>query len=158
MIVDHKQNMVTARKYPHMVLIEVSVSKSVLTLSYPGMEDIIVEVPDTLDGDKGYEVFGEACSGEDCLESIYKTDMKVHSFLFYHKNKFLFQNSNMIIYTLGADMGDTVGQWLSDVILNDAEGGIRLIYHPKAKSTRPDKESNVASPNMSSQVGQSVEN
>jgi len=113
MIVDHKQNMVTARKYPHMVLIEVSVSKSVLTLSYPGMEDIIVEVPDTLDGDKGYEVFGEACSG--------------------------------------ADMGDTVGQWLSDVILNDAEGGIRLIYHPKAKSTRPDKESNVASPNMSSQ-------
>ena len=55
-------------------------------------------------------------------------------------------------------MGDTVGQWLSEVILNDAEGGIRLIYHPKSKSTRPDKESNVASPNMSSQVGQSVEN
>ena len=70
MIVDHKQNMVTARKYPHMVLIEVSVSKSVLTLSYPGMEDIIVEIPDTLDGDKGYEVFCEACSGEDCVESI----------------------------------------------------------------------------------------
>ena len=36
-------------------------------------------------------------------------------------------------------MGDTVGQWLSEVILNDAEGGMRLIFHPNAKSTRPDK-------------------
>jgi len=42
----------------------------------------------------------------------------------------------------GVDMGDSVGQWLSDVILQDPEGGLRLVFHNQKESTRPDKEDN----------------
>ena len=29
-----------------------------------------------------------------------------------------------------------VGEWVSDVILGDQEGGMRLLYHPEGESTR----------------------
>ena len=29
-----------------------------------------------------------------------------------------------------------VGEWVSDVILGDREGGMRLLYHPEGESTR----------------------
>jgi len=49
----------------------------------------------------------------------------------------------------GFDLGPEVGEWLSDVILNDPEGGMKLLYHPKIHSTRPDKPMNEeVAPNM----------
>jgi len=39
----------------------------------------------------------------------------------------------------GINLGEEVGSWLSDVILNDPEGGMQLLYHPKIISSRPDK-------------------
>ena len=66
MVVDKKKNMLTARKYPNMVLIEVNVKDSVLTLSYPGMEDISVKVPETTAvTNTPTDVFGEKCEGVD---------------------------------------------------------------------------------------------
>jgi len=48
----------------------------------------------------------------------------------------------------GFDLGPEVGEWLSDVILNDPEGGMKLLYHPKIESSRPDKTKNdVIAPN-----------
>ena len=62
MVVDKKGNMLTARKYPNMVLIEVNVEASFLTLSYPGMEDVSVKVPDNnADTNMQSDVFGEKC-------------------------------------------------------------------------------------------------
>jgi len=40
---------------------------------------------------------------------------------------------------LGVDLGEEVGEWLSDVILGDPEAGMRLLYHPTGDTTRPDK-------------------
>jgi len=42
----------------------------------------------------------------------------------------------------GMDMGDTVGEWLSDIIMQDNEAGLRLVFHSQAVSSRPDKEGN----------------
>jgi len=39
----------------------------------------------------------------------------------------------------GYPMGPEVGEWLSDVILNDPEGGMQLLFHPRIESSRPDK-------------------
>jgi len=39
----------------------------------------------------------------------------------------------------GVDLGPQVGKWLSEVVMNDPEGGMKLIYHPRGDSTRPDK-------------------
>ena len=39
----------------------------------------------------------------------------------------------------GLDLGGEVGRWLSDVILGDEEGGMKLLYHPKGATSRPDK-------------------
>ena len=66
MIVDKKNNMLTARKYPNMVLIEVNVKDSFLTLSYPCMEDVLVKVPEiTAVTNIPTDVFGEKCEGVD---------------------------------------------------------------------------------------------
>jgi len=42
----------------------------------------------------------------------------------------------------GVDMGDTVGEWLSDIIMQDTEAGLRLVFHNQAVSSRPNKEGN----------------
>jgi len=42
----------------------------------------------------------------------------------------------------GVDMGDTVGEWLSDIIMQDTEAGLRLVFHNQPVSSRPDKEGN----------------
>jgi len=42
----------------------------------------------------------------------------------------------------GVDLGDLVGEWLSDIILQDSQGGLRLVFHNKEVSTRPDKDGN----------------
>jgi len=110
MVVDNKKKLVTARKFPNMVLIEVSVKDDVLTLTYPGMECVQVNIAVKDDMENGYDVFGELCQG--------------------------------------VDLGDEVGVWLSDVILNDEDGGLRLICHPKMSSSRPNKTANIVSPNM----------
>jgi len=44
----------------------------------------------------------------------------------------------------GLDLGDEVGEWVSEVILGDAQGGMRLVYHSSLKSSRPDKKPNLA--------------
>jgi len=43
----------------------------------------------------------------------------------------------------GFDLGDKVGEWVSEVILGDAEGGMRILYHSSGESTRPDKKPNL---------------
>merc|ERR1719232_322074 len=66
MIVEKKNTMLTARKYPNMVLIEVNVKDCFLTLSYPGMEDVSVKVPEITDvTNMPTDVFGEKCEGVD---------------------------------------------------------------------------------------------
>jgi len=40
----------------------------------------------------------------------------------------------------GVDMGDSVGEWLSDTIMQDPQAGLRLVFHNQAVSSRPDKE------------------
>ena len=45
MLVDSKNKLITARVYPHMVLIEVSLCDGQLKLSYPGMTEITLSVP-----------------------------------------------------------------------------------------------------------------
>ena len=69
MVVDKKGKMLTAREYPSMVLIEVKALDTVITLSYPGMEDVSVNVPDiNTVTDTQSEVFGEKCQGVDMGE------------------------------------------------------------------------------------------
>merc|ERR1711962_58972 len=106
MVLDGKGKMVTARKYPHMTLVEPQVISDRLTLKYPGMLEVTVQLPKVNEVGKevALDVFGEACRG--------------------------------------LDLGDEVGEWLSEVILNDSEAGMRLVFHPKGDSTRPDKASN----------------
>jgi len=43
----------------------------------------------------------------------------------------------------GLDLGDKVGEWVSEVILGDAQGGMRLVYHSSGESSRPDKRPNL---------------
>ena len=105
MVLDRKDKMVTARKYPHMTLVQPLVQRASLTLSYPGMQSVTVNLPDTDSLGAGnyitVDVFGDLCHG--------------------------------------LDLGEEVGRWLSDVILSDPEAGMKLIYHPKGDSSRPDK-------------------
>ena len=69
MVVDKKGKMLTAREYPSMVLIEVKAWDTVITLSYPGMDDVSVNVPDiNTVTDTQSEVFGEKCQGVDMGE------------------------------------------------------------------------------------------
>jgi len=104
-VLDGKGKMVTARKYPHMTLVEPRVISDSLTLRYPGMSEVSVKLPLEKKGKEvALDVFGECCRG--------------------------------------LDLGDEVGEWLSEVILNDSEAGMRLVFHPKGDSTRPDKPSN----------------
>ena len=108
MVVDRKGKMITARRYPHMLLMRPTVSpEDTLTLEYPGMEPITVKTAsEDHEEDKVVkcEVWGEECEG--------------------------------------TDLGEEVGEWLSEVILLDNEGGLRLVKHRGEKSTRPDKEGN----------------
>jgi len=87
MVVDKKGKMVTARRYPHMSMVVPMVTQAQLVLTYPGMEDMRVEIPRN-------EAAGVACEEE----------------------------------------------WLSDVILQDPLGGLRLVFHNQKESSRPDKE------------------
>ena len=74
MVVDSKRKLVTARQQPHMVLIEVSVSplSSSLTLSYPGLPAVTVELPGqpASKSQPGYAVFREAVSGCDLGDQV----------------------------------------------------------------------------------------
>ena len=130
MVVDKKGTMLTARKYPNMVLIEVNVEGSFLTLSYPGMEDVSVKVPEiNADTNMQSDVFGEKCEGVDMGEKTGNWLSEVN-----------IQSVNIrLIYSLNLNL---------QVILNDEEAGLKLICHPKSSSSRPDKTPNEVSPNM----------
>ena len=39
----------------------------------------------------------------------------------------------------GVDLGPGVGAWLSEAVLGDPEGGMRLVFHPRGDTSRPDK-------------------
>ena len=112
MVVDHKRRLLTARKHPNMVLIDVSVVDNTLTMRYPGLEEVRINIPDSagVKLDSGYDVFGDQCQG--------------------------------------ADLGEAAGRWLSEVILNNEAGGLRLVFHPKSSSSRPDKAATSVAPNM----------
>ena len=67
MVVDARGKMVTARRYPNMVLIRPSISASQLTLSYPGKEDLSLQVSALTEGELvSVEVWGEHCQGVEC--------------------------------------------------------------------------------------------
>ena len=66
MVVDGKGKMVTARRYPHMVLIRPTITTSHLTLSYPGVEDISLALPDLNGEVVRVSVWGEECRGVEC--------------------------------------------------------------------------------------------
>eukprot|EP00090_Calanus_glacialis_P002104 TRINITY_DN11585_c0_g1_i2.p1 TRINITY_DN11585_c0_g1~~TRINITY_DN11585_c0_g1_i2.p1 ORF type:complete len:335 (+),score=142.05 TRINITY_DN11585_c0_g1_i2:38-1006(+) len=102
MVVDKKGKMITARRYPHMSMVVPMVTQAQLVLTYPGMDDMRVEIPRNEAAGAACEVWGEEC--------------------------------------MGVDMGDSVGEWLSDIILQDPQGGLRLVFHNKEESSRPDKE------------------
>ena len=94
MVVDKKGKMVTARKYPYMSLIVPTVSDGKLLLTYPGMNDIEVDIMNVSSNLslKVCDVWGEECKG--------------------------------------VDLGNLVGEWLSDVILHlgmGLDGDYRLI-------------------------------
>ena len=66
MVVDSKKKLLTARVFPHMVLIEVSLSSSSLTLTYPGLPSLTVELPSQPgQAQTGYAVFREEVAGCD---------------------------------------------------------------------------------------------
>ena len=66
MVVDSKMKLLTARVFPHMVLIEVSLSSSSLTLTYPGLPPLTVELPSQPgQAQPGYAVFREEVAGCD---------------------------------------------------------------------------------------------
>ena len=66
MVVDRKGKMVTARRYPHMVLIRPRLTSSQLTLSYPGVEDVSLALPDLRGAAVSVSVWGEECRGVEC--------------------------------------------------------------------------------------------
>ena len=68
MVVDRRGKMVTARRYPHMVLITPLLTGSHLTLSYPGVEELNLELPGLGGSQVEVEVWGERCSGVECEE------------------------------------------------------------------------------------------
>lgn len=39
----------------------------------------------------------------------------------------------------GVDLGNEVGSWISEAVLGDPEAGMKLVFHPKGVSSRPDK-------------------
>ena len=71
MVVDSKGKMVTARRYPHMVLIRPTITTTHLSLSYPGVEDISLPLPE-LSGEKSVvvSVWGEECRGVECQPQV----------------------------------------------------------------------------------------
>ena len=99
-VLNKKGKPAQAEQWPHMTLIEPRLEDGRLTLTYPGMEDITVQLPDALTM-KAVKVGGDPCQG--------------------------------------LDLGPSVGEWLSEVILGDEEGGMMMLFHPKGESTRPDK-------------------
>ena len=66
MVVDGRGKMVTARRYPQMVLIRPRLTASHLTLSYPGLEDITLALPDLSGAAVSVSVWGEQCRGVEC--------------------------------------------------------------------------------------------
>ena len=66
MVVDMKGKMVTARRYPHMVLIKPTITTSHLSLSFPGVEDISFALPDLSGAVVRVSVWGEECRGLEC--------------------------------------------------------------------------------------------
>ena len=67
MVVDSKGKMVTARRFPNMVLIRPFISASHLTLSYPGLADLSLEAVALSEGEKVLvTVWGEECEGVEC--------------------------------------------------------------------------------------------
>ena len=66
MVVDARGKMVTARRYPHMVLIRPTFTTSHLTLSYPGVEDISLALADLSGAVVRVSVWGEECAGLEC--------------------------------------------------------------------------------------------
>ena len=71
MVVDKENKLMTARVFPHMVLIEVSVSHGSLTLSYPGMPGVTVKIPEgSVKISQSYSVFRESVSGYDLGEEV----------------------------------------------------------------------------------------
>ena len=73
MVVDSKKRLLTARVHPHMVLIEVSLSGGWLTLTYPGLPAVSVQLPGpgrALQAQPGYAVFREAAAGCDLGDEV----------------------------------------------------------------------------------------
>ena len=68
-VLDRKGKPAQAEQWPHMTLIMPRLENGWLTLTYPGMEDITVQLPDTLTmkawGGRAVKVGGDPCRGLD---------------------------------------------------------------------------------------------
>ena len=71
MVVDKKGKMITTRRYSNMVLIQPKMtSNNHLTLSYPGREDVTIDLDDVGDSVIDCNVWGEDCAGVDCGDEV----------------------------------------------------------------------------------------
>jgi len=95
MVVDKKGKMQTARKYPNMVLIQPDLSTpGKLTLSYPGKQNVTVDIEAVKDLNVVCSVWGESCKGVDCGDAVssWLSDVILNSSdpelrLVYHKEE-----------------------------------------------------------------------
>ena len=71
MVVDIKGKMITARRYSNMVLIQPKMSSNNhLTLSYPGRQDVTVNLEKIGESVIDCNVWGEDCAGVDCGDEV----------------------------------------------------------------------------------------
>ena len=66
MVVDKRGKMITARRYPNMSLVVPTVSQTQLVLSYPGIEEVKVDIPRhviVVVPRHECEAWGESCDG-----------------------------------------------------------------------------------------------
>ena len=124
MVVDKKGKMITARRYPVMVIIQPQMtSPGLLTLSHPDKADSVTVDLEKLSGAiVECEVWGEGCSGLDCGDEV------------------RLANARNVRKGFLARVFSQVASWITSVILAKDSPDLRLVYHKDKETTRPVRE------------------
>jgi len=134
-VVDKKGKMVTARRYPNLTLVQPVVSENELILRYPGVEPCTVSIPRDNGQRKGEE--GEGCEGVSLGTQV---GQWISSVLLGDNGQMKGEEGEVWGEGCeGVSLGTQVGQWISSVLLGDSQGGLKILFHNKDISTRPDK-------------------